>query len=114
MVQPNPSPAAALPGRGLKQPRRKRGVRRGLRWQSTVAAMAVVAVAMLTGGLLLLQTLESALVSSTDSLLRSKVQDVAVLTQNDHAEEANRAVAGTVTKVPLVQILDRRGTVIAA
>jgi hypothetical protein len=37
--------------------------------------MAVIAVAMLTGGLLLLQTLESALVSSTDSLLRSKVQD---------------------------------------
>jgi hypothetical protein len=30
--------------------------------------MAIVAVAMLTGGLLLLQTLESALVSSTDSL----------------------------------------------
>ena len=76
--------------------------------------MAVVAVAMLTGGLLLLQTLESALVSSTDSLLRSKVQDVAVLIQNDHAEEANRAVAGTVTKDPLVQILDKRGTVIAA
>jgi signal transduction histidine kinase len=76
--------------------------------------MAVVAVAMLTGGLLLLQTLESALVSSTDSLLRSKVQDVAVLIQNDHAEDANRAVAGTVNKDPLVQILNRRGTVIAA
>lgn len=76
--------------------------------------MAVVAVAMLTGGLLLLQTLESALVSSTDSLLRSKVQDVAVLIQNDHAEDANRAVAGTVNKDPLVQILDKRGTVIAA
>ncbi|MDP9984713.1 signal transduction histidine kinase [Pseudarthrobacter oxydans] len=76
--------------------------------------MAVVAVAMLTGGLLLLQTLESALVSSTDSLLRSKVQDVAVLIQNDHAEDANRAVAGTVNKDPLVQILNRRGTVVAA
>lgn len=63
---------------------------------------------------MLLQTLESALVSSTDSLLRSKVQDVAVLIQNDHAEEANRAVAGAVTQDPLVQILDERGTVIAA
>jgi signal transduction histidine kinase len=89
-------------------------VRRGLRWQSTVAAVAVVAVAMLTGGLLLLQTLESALVSSTDSLLRSKVQDVAVLIQNDHAREANRAVAGTVNKDPLVQIIDETGTVTAA
>ena len=114
MVQPNPSPAAALPGRGLKQPWRKHGVRRGLRWQSTVAAMAVVAVAMLTGGLLLLQTLESALVSSTDSLLRSKVRDVAVLIQNDHAEDANLAVAGAVNKDPLVQILNAKGTVIGA
>ncbi|WP_373637765.1 hypothetical protein, partial [Arthrobacter sp. ZGTC412] len=100
MVQPNPSSAAALPMRVREKTRRKRGVRRGLRWQSTVAAVAVVAVAMLTGGLLLLQTLESALVSSTDSLLRSKVQDVAVLIQNDHAEEATRAVAGTVNKDP--------------
>ncbi|WP_461188460.1 sensor histidine kinase [Arthrobacter sp. Z4-13] len=113
MVQPNPSSAAALPVR-VEQKRRGRGVRRGLRWQSTVAAVAVVAVAMLTGGLLLLQTLESALVSSTDSLLRSKVQDVAVLIQNDHAEDANRAVAGTVNKDPLVQIIDETGTVTAA
>lgn len=29
-------------------------------------------------------------------------------------KEANRAVAGTVTKDPLVQFLDKRGTVIAA
>lgn len=114
MIQPNASSAAALPMRVLEKTRRKRGVRRGLRWQSTVAAVAVVAVAMLTGGLLLLQTLGSALVSSTDSLLRSKVRDVAVLIQNDHAEEATRAVAGTVNKDPLVQIVDETGTVTAA
>jgi signal transduction histidine kinase len=89
-------------------------VRHGLRWQSTVAAVAVVAIAMLTGGVLLLLTLESALVSGTDSMLRSKVRDVAVLIQNDHAEEATRAVAGTVTKDPLVQIIDETGTVSAA
>lgn len=114
MVQPNPSSAAALPVRVLRKTRRGRGARHGLRWQSTVVAMAVVAVAMLTGGLLLLLTLKSALVSGTDSLLRTRVQDVAVMMQGHDAEEAILAVAGTVNKDPLVQIIDETGTVIGA
>ena len=73
-------------------------------------AMAVVAVAMLTGGLLLLQTLESALVSSTTACYGPKVQGRSGPdSRTDDAEEANRAVAGTVTKDPLVQILDKEG-----
>src|SRR6478735_10935252 len=87
---------------------------RGLRWQSTVAAVAVVAVALLAGGLLLLVSLESALVAGTDSLLRTKVQDVAALIRSQDAEEASRAVAGTVKKDPLVQIIDGAGRIIGA
>ncbi|MBD1543567.1 HAMP domain-containing protein [Arthrobacter sp. IA7] len=76
--------------------------------------MAVVALALLTGGLLMLQILGSALVSGTDSLLRTKVQDVAALIHNQDAEEASLAVAATVKKDPLVQIIDKKGKVIGA
>jgi len=89
-------------------------LRRGLRWQSTWAAVAVVAVALLTGGLLLLLALDSSLVAGTDSFLRTKVQDVAALIQSQDAEEASHAVAGTVKKDPLVQIIDGAGKVIGA
>ncbi len=89
-------------------------LRRGLRWQSTVAAVAVVAVALLAGGLLLLQTLGSSLVSGTNTLLRTKVQDVAALIQSQDAEEASLAVAETEKKDPLVQIIDETGTIIGA
>src|SRR3712207_9199499 len=46
------------------------------------------------------------------SLLRSKVQDIAVIIQSDHTQEAIRAVASAVNKDPLVQIIDESGTVI--
>ncbi|MGN7250345.1 sensor histidine kinase [Arthrobacter sp. SAFR-014] len=79
-----------------------------------MAALAVVALALLTGGLLMLLILGSALVSGTDSLLRTKVQDVAALIHNQDAEEASLAVAATVKKDPLVQIIDETGRVIGA
>lgn len=61
MDRPDPSSTAALPVRLSKQARQGRSVslRRGLRWQSALAAIAVVAVALLTGGLLLVLTLQS-------------------------------------------------------
>ncbi|MFF2318201.1 sensor histidine kinase [Arthrobacter sp. NPDC058097] len=116
MDQPDPSPAAGLPAREPEKTRRGHGVAlwRGLRWQSTVVAVAVVAVALLAGGLLLLLALDSALVAGTDSFLRTKVQDVAALIQSQDAEEASLAVAGTAKKDPLVQILDGTGKVIGA
>ncbi|MFF1251779.1 sensor histidine kinase [Pseudarthrobacter sp. NPDC058329] len=76
--------------------------------------MTVVAIAMLTGGLLLLLTLRSALVSGTDSLLRTRVQDIAVMLEDHHAEEAIRAVTSTMNNDTLVQIINRRGKVIGA
>jgi hypothetical protein len=116
MDQPHPSSTAAFPERATGQlPWRRKGLpARGLRWQSTVAAVAVVAVALLAGGLLLLMTLESALVSGTDTLLRTKVQDVAALIHSQDAEEAGLVVASTVKKDPLVQIIDGTGKVIGA
>ncbi|MFF2316514.1 sensor histidine kinase [Arthrobacter sp. NPDC058097] len=104
---PVQAPKHTRPGRGVTLPR-------GLRWQSTLAAVAVVAVALLAGGLLLLVTLESDLVAGTDSFLRTKVQDVAALIQSQDAEEASIAVAATAKKDPLVQILDGTGKVIGA
>jgi signal transduction histidine kinase len=89
-------------------------LRRGLRWQSALAAVAVVAVALLTGGLLLVLTLQSALVAGTDSFLRTKVHDVAALVHNLDIEEASMSVAETVKKDPLVQIIDDRGKVVGA
>lgn len=116
MDQPNPSSTAAFPEPATGQPpRRRKGLlARGLRWQSTLAAVTVVAVALLAGGLLLVTTLESVLVSDTDTLLRTKVHDVAALIHNFDAEEAGLAVASTVNKDPLVQIIDGTGKVIGA
>jgi signal transduction histidine kinase len=76
--------------------------------------VAVVAVAILTCGLLLLLTLQSALVSGTDSLLRARVQDVAALIHSQDATEAGLAVASAVKKDPAVQIIDSTGKVIGA
>ncbi|MFE4543472.1 sensor histidine kinase [Arthrobacter sp. NPDC056727] len=116
MDQKDPPSTAALPVQATGQTRQGRwmSLRRGLRWQSTWAAVAVVAVALLTGGMLLLQTLESALVAGTDGFLRTKVQDVAALIKSQDAEEASLAVAGTANKDPLVQIIDAGGRVIGA
>jgi signal transduction histidine kinase len=116
MDQPDPPSIA-----GHRQPlpeKIRRGhlviFRRGLRWQSTAVAVTVVAVALLAGGMLLLLTLDSALVAGTDSFLRTKTQDVAALIQSQDADEASRAVAATGKKAPLVQILDGTGKVIGA
>src|SRR5689334_9755843 len=100
MDQRDPSSAAGLREQLSEQTRRGRAVAlpQGLRWQSTVAAVAVVAVALLAGGLLLLQTLDSALVAGTDSFLRTKVQDVSALIQSQDAQEASLAVAGAEKK----------------
>ena len=116
MDQTDTSSAATPPVRASELTRQWRWVSlsRGLRWQSTLAAVAVVAVALLAGGLLLLLTLESALVAGTDSFLRTKVQDVAALIQSQDAEEAGLAVAATVNKDPVVQIIDAAGKVIGA
>src|SRR6476620_2561020 len=116
MDQPAPVSEAAGPAQppGQVSAGRKRLGRRGLRWQSTVAAVAVVAVAILTCGLLLLLTLQSALVSGTDSLLRARVQDVAALIHSQDATEAGLAVASAVKKDPAVQIIDSTGRVIGA
>jgi signal transduction histidine kinase len=116
MDQPAPVSDAVGPAQpsGQLPAGRKRVLRRGLRWQSTVAAVAVVAVAILTGGVLLLLTLQSALVSGTDSLLHTKVQDVAALIHSQDAAEASLAVASAVKKDPAVQIIDSTGKVIGA
>jgi hypothetical protein len=116
MDHPEVPSAAGLPVQAAKQTQPGRWVPlpRGLRWQSTLTAVAVVAVALLAGGLLLLVTLESDLVAGTDSFLRTKVQDVAALIQSQDAEEASIAVAATAKKDPQVQILDGTGKVIGA
>ncbi|MDQ0871062.1 signal transduction histidine kinase [Arthrobacter sp. V1I9] len=113
MDQPDPSTAARVLVAEQTQGRWT-FLRRGLRGQSTLAAVAVVAVALLTGGLLLLLMLESALVAGTDSFLRTKVQDVAAFIQSHDAEEASLVVAETAKKDPLVQIIDAQGKVIGA
>jgi signal transduction histidine kinase len=116
MDQPAPVSDAAGPAQpsGQSPARHRLVLRRGLRWQSTVAAVAVVAIAILAGGLLLLLTLQSALLSGTDSVLHTKVQDVAALIRSQDAAEASLAVASTLKKDPAVQIINSAGKVIGA
>jgi signal transduction histidine kinase len=98
--------AAARPGR--------RRSRWGVRKRSTAAAVAVVAVALLAGGLVLLALLESTLTASTESAARQKTQDVvAQLAVDEDIEDAIEYVIATGHAGQYVQLINAAGTVIA-
>lgn len=86
----------------------------GIRNQSTAAAVAVVACALLAGGVLLLVLLQNALTASTDSVLRTKANDVAALITSQDVAEAGQSISTAGRVDLLIQIIDASGKVVEA
>lgn len=86
----------------------------GIRNQSTAAAVVVVACALLAGGVLLLVLLQNALTASTDSVLRTKANDVAAVISSQDASEAGQSIATAGRADLLIQIVDGSGKVVEA
>jgi signal transduction histidine kinase len=93
---------------------RRRRTRWGVRKRSTAAAVTVVAMALLAGGLVLLSLLETTLTASTESAARQKTEDViAQLMVDQDMEDAVEYVTATGHAGQYVQLIDAAGTVIA-
>ncbi|MBG0741688.1 HAMP domain-containing histidine kinase [Paeniglutamicibacter antarcticus] len=100
----------------MRLPRTVSGVldRWGIRNQSTAAAVGVVALALLAGGVLLLVLLQNALTASTDSVLRTKANDVAALITSQDVAEAGQSISTAARVDLLIQIVDASGKVVEA
>lgn len=93
---------------------RHRRNRWGVRKRSTAAAVAVVAGALLTAGLILLALLETTLTASTESAARQKTQDiVAQLAVDQDIEDASEYVTNTGHPGQYLQLVNAAGAVIA-
>lgn len=93
---------------------RVRRTRWGVRKRSTAAAVAVVALALLMGGLVILALLDRALTATTESAAREKALDVIAQLSVDHdVEDAMEYVISTGHAGQYVQLVDAAGTVIA-
>ena len=83
----------------------------GVRVQATVLATAVVAVALVAGGLLLVLLVHRSLIGSVDAAGLARAHDVAALAA---AGRLQATVASTGQESSVVQVLDQAGRVIAA
>ncbi len=85
-----------------------------MRKTSTAAAVAVVTVALLVGGLILLLALQTALTTSTDASARQKVQDVVAELDDLDVLDASKYITDTAHPGQYVQLLDAAGYVVAS
>ena len=86
----------------------------GLRKRSTAAAVAVVAVALLVGGVIWIALLQSTLTASLDTSSLRKAQNVIVQLADYDVEDAAEYVQRTGYAGQYVQIIDASGRVAAA
>ena len=95
--------------------RPRRGETRwGVRKRSTAVAVAVVAVALLLGGVILLVLLQTSLAASTDSTARQKALDVIAEMEDMDVEDARAYITDTAHAGQFVQLLDSTGYVVVA
>ncbi|RKR30434.1 sensor histidine kinase [Arthrobacter oryzae] len=94
------------PGRG--------GTRWGVRKRSTAVAVAVVAMALMLGGVVLLVLLQASLVRATDAAARQRTLDVMAEMEDLNVADLRAYVVETAHAGQFVQVLDAGGSVIAA
>lgn len=85
----------------------------GIRKRATATAVAVVAGALLVGGIILLVLLQTSLVAATEAAARQKAQDVSVHIADQDVAEAVQFIRSTAHSGQIVQIVAPAGTVIA-
>ena len=86
----------------------------GLRKRSTAVAVAVVALALLLGSVVLLGLLQASLSASTESAARRKAHDVIAQVEDQDIADAGEYLFATAHAGQVVQILDPAGAVAAA
>ena len=96
-----------LPGRNA---RRGWGVRK----RATLTAVTVVALALITGGVLLLVLLQTSLISTTETVAKNKAADVAALITSQDVSEAAQSITTAARSGQYVQIISPRGAVVAS
>ncbi|MGY3317037.1 sensor histidine kinase [Arthrobacter sp. TE12232] len=102
--------------RGTPEPdaSRRGATRWGVRKRSTAAAVGVVALALLLGGLVLLVLLNTSLSRATEATARQKAMDVIAEMADQDIEDARTYIVGTSHAGQFVQLLDAAGIVVAA
>lgn len=93
---------------------RSSGTRWGVRKRSTAVAVAVVALALLVGGMILLMLLQTSLIASTESGARQKAQDVIAELADQDVDDASEYIVVTAHAGQFVQLLDPAGYVLAS
>lgn len=86
----------------------------GVHKLSTAAAVGVVALALLVGGVILLVLLHTSLRSSAESAAHQKIQEVIVELEDMDVADAQEYIAATARAGQLVQLLDPAGYVVAS
>ncbi|WHP61100.1 ATP-binding protein [Arthrobacter sp. KFRI-F3372] len=100
-------------GGDLRPGRLRSRKRWGIRKRATATAVAVVAGALLVGGIILLVLLQTSLVATTEAAARQKAQDVITLIADQDVAEAAQYIESTAHTGQIVQILGPAGAVIA-
>ena len=86
--------------------------RLGVRWRSTAAAVTVVAMALLLGGLALVLVLRHSLVSNVDAAVVQRSQDIAAQIGSDDIDAAIPTINASASDGTLVQVVDETGSVV--
>jgi signal transduction histidine kinase len=95
-------------------PSGNQGSRWGVRKLSTAVAVAVVALALLVGEVILLVVLQTSLTSSTESAAREKVHDVIAELDDLDVADASEYITATAYAGQFVQLLDPAGYVVVS
>jgi signal transduction histidine kinase len=88
--------------------------RRGVRARSTIAAVLVVAVAVIGGGITLVVVLRVALTNSVEQSVQQRARDVAAQIADEDIEAATPTIDAAPGDGTLVQIVNSTGTVVAS
>lgn len=88
--------------------------RRGVRARSTIAAVLVVAVALLGGGIAFVVVLKVALTSSVEQAVQQRARDVAAQIADEDVEAATPTIDAAPGDGTLIQVVNSAGTVVAS
>lgn len=84
----------------------------GVRWRSTAAAVLVVAVALILGGLALVLVLRHSLVNNVDATVVQRAKDIAAQIGSDDIDAAVPTINASAGDGTLVQVVDETGAVV--
>ena len=92
--------------------RRRWRDRLGVRWRSTAAAVLVVAMALLLGGLALVLVLRHSLIGNVDVAVSQRAQDIAAQIRSGDVKAAVPTINASTSDGTLVQVISDTGVVV--